>query len=130
MRYVLLILIVIACARLLCFALMHPFIEMLGEELLLPVVLTWRVVRGQLSLGMAWSFMETWWPLKKVRRLYAKWRIWRASRYRGPNEFHPSLSLDVAAMFELTKSEQSAYLKNLLWRREQAHQASLSTRDT
>jgi len=98
--------------------------ERFCEELLLPLVFASRVVKRKMSLKLAWQLMDTWWPFRMARRLRAKWRIWRATRYRGCDEFHRSLDMDVVVMLELTKDELEDYLEDLMRRRERLHERS------
>ena len=91
------------------------------EEIVLPFLLTYRVARGQLTLKLAWWLLDTWWPCKFYRRRKAFFRVWRARRYRGNDEFHHSLSMDGLAMLEMTKPEKEAYLADLKRRRERLH---------
>jgi hypothetical protein len=95
------------------------------DHVILPFVLAYRVVRGQMTFRMAWWLFDFWWPFKFVRRGRAKWRIWKANRYRGVDELHPSLGIDVWAMTQLTKDERNAYLENLDRRRARLHEMDL-----
>lgn len=91
------------------------------EEVILPFVLTYRVIRRQLTPKIAWWMMDTWWPFKFYRRQRARYRVWKARRYRGNDEFHPSLDMDVLSMLEMTESEKEAYLADLVRRRQRHH---------
>lgn len=91
------------------------------EELALPLRLLARVLRRKISIGLAWWLLDTWWPCRKYRRLRMHWRLWRASRYRGTDEFHRSFDIDGTAMLEMTQDEQKAYMDKLMRRREQMH---------
>jgi len=93
-------------------------------EILLPIVLAYRVIVGRLSLFIAWSLLDTWWPCRLYRRMRSKYRVWKARRYRGNDEFHPSLSMDVLAMLEMTEQEQDAYLQDLMRRRQKLHEST------
>jgi len=95
------------------------------DELILPISLAWRVLRGRLKVKTAWWIMDTWWPFKKARRLRAKYNIWKDRRYAGDCEFHPSLNMNVLAMLELSESEQERYLEDLVRRRDEIHWRSL-----
>ena len=94
------------------------------EEIVLPFVLAYRVARRQLTFKMAWWLLDTWWPCKCYRRVKMRVRVWRARRYKGNNEFHHSLNMDVLSMLEMTKSEQEAYLADLMKRRSRLHELS------
>lgn len=99
------------------------------EEVLYPFNLLWRVlVARRLSWGLAWSLLDTWWPCKFIRRRRALFRVWRAERYRGLNEFHPSLNMDAFAMLEMTEAERERYLDNLIRRRNVLHNRGLACR--
>ena len=98
------------------------------EEVALPFVLTYRVVRKQLTVQIAWWLMDTWWPFKFCRRLMMRVRVGWARRYKGANEFHSSLSIDVWSMLQMTESENRAYLDDLMKRRSQLHELSCRSR--
>jgi hypothetical protein len=94
------------------------------EEVALPFVLTYRVVRKQLTVQIAWWLMDTWWPFKICRRLKMHVCVWWARQYRGTNEFHRSLSMDVWSILQMTESENKAYMDDLMRRRSKLHEQS------
>jgi hypothetical protein len=96
------------------------------EEIALPFVLIYRVARRQLPIKIAWWLMDTWWPFKGYRRLKMHLRLWKARRYRGTNEFHPSLNMDMVSMLEMKESELETYLDDLTKRRSRLHELSIS----
>lgn len=95
------------------------------DELLFPVVLAVRMVTGKVTFKLAWWLLDSWWPFKKTRRLRMHYRVWMARRHKGQDEFYPSLDMDVISMMEMTDEEQGRYHKDLVARRERAHQNSL-----
>jgi hypothetical protein len=98
------------------------------EEIALPFVLGYRVVRKQLTFQIAWWLMDTWWPFKVCRRAKMHLRVWRARRYKGTNEFHHSLNMDVWSMLQMTEPENKAYLDDLMRRRSRLHDESCRSR--
>jgi hypothetical protein len=87
------------------------------EELFLPLLLLWQFLARKIAFPIAWSILPSWWPCKKYRRLRMRFKVWRDRLYDGYDEFHPSLSLDVASMLEMTEDEQAEYLVDLQLRR-------------
>jgi len=96
-------------------------LERVLDELWLVPSLVLRVLRGKLSPTIAWWLLDTWWPFRAARRLRSRARIWRARRYRGEDEFHSSLNMDVEAMLDMTEAEREAYMEDLIRRRDQLH---------
>jgi hypothetical protein len=97
------------------------FFLLFPDEFILPFVLLYRVIRGQLTFRIAWRIFDSWLPFKFVRRCRAEWRIWKARRYRGNDEFHPSLDMDVWSMMQLSPEGVEAYLEDLNRRRARVH---------
>ena len=99
------------------------------EEMILPFSLISRWIRGKLPLWMAWDiFWSTWAPFRIVRRWYGRYLVWKDRRYRGHDEFHPSLDMNVRAMLTMTEAEQEEYLADLCRRRQGQHEADISRR--
>ena len=97
------------------------------EEMILPFSLISRWIRGKLPLWMAWDiFWSTWAPFRIVRRWYGRCLVWKDRRYRGHDEFHPSLDMNVRAMLTMTEDEQEEYLADLCRRRQGQHEADIS----
>jgi hypothetical protein len=124
MLFLALFLVLAACLGILWWLILS-FLNYFSDDIILPFVLAYRVVRGQMTFRMAWWLFDSWWPFKFVRRRRAKWRIWKANRYRGMDELHPSLGIDVWAMTQLTKDERNAYLENLDRRRARLHEMGI-----
>ncbi len=75
---------------------------------------------------MKWLFYVQWkirlLPGKIKRRIWNKHvLLWWNRLWIRKDEFHRSLDLDVEAMFEMNKKEQTRYLADITRRREIAH---------
>ena len=99
------------------------------EEIVLPFSLLSRWVRGKLPLELAWDlFWRTWAPFKLCRRMWGRHLVRKDRAYRGHDEFHPSLDMNVRAMLTMTEDEQEEYLADLCRRRSAQHEADISRR--
>jgi hypothetical protein len=99
------------------------------EEMILPFSLLSRWVQGNLPLGLAWDlFWSTWVPFKLCRRLWGRHLVRKDRAYRGHDEFHPSLDMNIRAMLTMTEDEQEEYLADLCRRRQAQHEADISRR--
>lgn len=79
--------------------------------------------------------LSVWWinikslPGKIKRRIWNKHiLLWWHRLWVRDDEFHQSLDIDTGAMLEMNKKERDLYLKDLLKRRESAHQKNLTKR--
>jgi hypothetical protein len=95
------------------------------EEIALPFVLAYRACRKQFPVWVAWGLMDTWRPCKVYRRAKMSVRVWLDRRYKGTDEFHRSLNMDVLSMLEMTSAEREVYLDDLMRRRERLHDRSV-----
>ena len=99
------------------------------EEMILPFSLISRWIRGKLPLWMAWDiFWSTWAPFKFCRRLWGRHLVRKDRAYRGHDEFHPSLDMNIGAMLTMDKAEREKYLVDLRRRRQAQHEADISRR--
>jgi hypothetical protein len=99
------------------------------EEIFLPFSLLSRWVRGKLPLWMAWEiFWSTWAPIKFCRRVWGRHLVRKDRSYKGHDEFHPSLDMNVRAMLTMTEDEKEEYLADLCRRRQGQHEADISRR--
>jgi hypothetical protein len=105
------------------------FVGKVLEEIFLPFSLLSRWARGKLPLWMAWDILRTTWaPFRIVRRWHGRYLAWKDRRYRGHDEFHPSLDMNVRAMLTMTEDEQEEYLADLCRRRQGQHEDGISRR--
>jgi len=79
-----------------------------------------------------WIVFSIWWldiksmPKKAKRRIWNKHILLRWHRlWVRKDEFHSSLSMDPAAMFGMEEREVKKYFKDLIRRRDIAHQRDL-----
>jgi hypothetical protein len=99
------------------------------EEIVLPFSLISRWVRGKLPLWMAWDILwSTWAPFILYKRWLGRRMVRKDRSYRGHDEFHHSLDMNVKAMLTMTKVEQKEYLADLCRRRQGQHEAAISRR--
>ena len=99
------------------------------EEFALPFLLLFRCMRGKLPLWMAWDiFQSTWAPFRIARRWHGRCLVWKDRWYRGHDEFHPSLDMNVRAMLTMTEDQQEEYLADLCRRRQAQHEADILRR--
>ena len=99
------------------------------EELVLPFSLFLRWARGKLSLWMAWDILlSTWAPSRWFQRWNGRRMVRKDRSYRGHDEFHPSLGMNVEAMLTMTKDERKEYLADLFRRRQARHEADILRR--
>jgi hypothetical protein len=79
----------------------------LMEEVALPFSLLSRWMLGRMPLWMAWDILwSTWAPFRIVQRWHGRCLVWKDRRYRGHDEFHPSLAMNVRAMLTMDKVER------------------------
>lgn len=103
-----------------------PF-ELLEEILLFPCSIIWRLARRRLTVGSSWNlYRDTAFVFRFFRRMRGRYQVWKDRRYRGNDEFHPSLNMNVSAMLTMSDEECLRYRKDLMRRREQAHVRDLS----
>ena len=99
------------------------------DETSLPFVLFFRWARGKLPMGLAWGlFWDTWAPFRRYRRWSGIWQVKRDRAYKGQDEFHPSMSMRIEAMLEITKCERDEYLADLSRRWMRLHEADMLNR--
>ena len=103
--------------------------SMILEEIALPSWLLLRWARGKIPAWMAWHlFRSTWKPFKFCRRWRARRQVREDRAYRGHDEFHHSLDMNLAAMLTMTDAECSDYLADLARRRQSHHENDISRR--
>ena len=97
------------------------------EEVILPFSLLSRWVRGKLPLWMAWDiFRSTWAPFRRYRRWQGRRSVRKDQSYRGDDEFHPSLDMNVSAMLAMDDKEVERYLADLCRRRQRLHESDIA----
>lgn len=101
--------------------------ELFEEILLFPCSIIWRLARRRLTVGSSWDlYRNTAFVFRFFRRLRGRYQVWKDRRYRGNDEFHSSLDMNVSAMLTMSDKECLEYRKDLMRRREQAHIRNLS----
>lgn len=99
------------------------------DETCLPFSLIGRWLRRKIPLWMVWDILtSTWAPFIFVRRQHGKYLVWRDRRYRGTDEFHSSLNMNVRAMLTMTEGETKRYLEDLVMRRNKQHYGDIERR--
>lgn len=101
-------------------------LEVFEEILLFPCSIIWRLARRRLTVGSSWDlYRDTAFVFRFFRRLRGRYQVWKDRRYRGNDEFHSSLNMNVSAMLTMSDEERRRYRKDLMHRREQAHNRDL-----
>jgi hypothetical protein len=99
------------------------------DEICLPFSLLSRWLRRKIPLWMAWDILiSTWAPSVFIQRMHGKYLVWRDRRYRGTDEFHPSLDMNIRAMLTMTGDEKERYLEDLVMRRNKQHYGAIERR--
>ena len=99
------------------------------EEVVLPFRLLSRWAKGKLPLWLAWDiFWTTWAPFKFCRRTWGRLLVMKDRAYRGHDESHHSLSMNLEAMLTMTECELKEYRADLNRRRSKQHEGDIVRR--
>jgi hypothetical protein len=100
----------------------------LGDAIL-PWLLLWRVLRRKIPAWMAWDILWTVWaPFRWCRRWQGRRLVRMDLSYKGNDEFHPSLDMNLKAMLTMTEEERDEYLEDLARRRQRLHERDIPSR--
>jgi len=73
--------------------------------------------------------MERWRIVKWFQYIPVRIKLHKDKQYDGDDEFHHSLNMDVCSMIKMNENQQAEYMKDLVWRRNQAHYKDIEVQD-